>query len=132
MKKLLFYLVFSFIINNFSFAKETKIEVLYFHATIRCHACLTIEEYTENILKTRFNKEIDSNFLIFKSIDFLEEENEHYQQDYQIDTQSLILSKKEDGKEVKWKNLDKIWDYYYDFNKFEKYIIEEINHFINK
>jgi hypothetical protein len=130
MKKMFIHLFLFVILINFSSAKDTKIEILYFHATIRCHACLTIEEYTGNILKTRFQKEMDNGLFKFNSIDFLEEKNEHYQQDYQIDTQSLILSKKEDGKEVKWKNLDKIWDYYYDFNKFEKYITEEINQFI--
>ncbi len=132
MKKMFILLFLFVILIHFSSAKDTKIEILYFHATIRCHACLTIEEYTGNILKTRFQKEMDNGLFKFKSIDFLEEDNEHYQQDYQIDTQSLILSKKEDGKEVKWKNLDKIWDYYYDFNKFEKYITEEINQFIKE
>jgi len=132
MKKMFLNLILFIFLIQFSYSKETKIEILYFHATIRCHACLTIEEYTSNILKTRFQNEMDNGLFKFKSIDFLEEENEHYQQDYHIDTQSLILSKKEDGKEIEWKNLDKIWDYYYDFNKFEKYITEEINQFIKE
>lgn len=57
-------------------------------------------------------------------------ENEHYSQKYNFDTQTLIVSKKIDGKETVWKNLDKIWDYSSNYSKFSKYIKNEINNFL--
>ncbi len=109
---------------------ETQVDVLYFHATTRCHGCLTIEDYIKNTLNTQYMEKLADSSLIFKSIDFQQSENEHFQDDYKFDVQTLILSKKIDGKEVMWKNLDKIWEYSSDYQKFRKYIIDEINAFI--
>lgn len=127
-------LIFIILFSQFSFAKENsaKIEVLYFHATIRCHSCLTIEQYTNSIVNSRFQKELQDSLITMKSIDFFEEGNEHFQDDYQFDSQTLILSKKVNGKETKWKNLTEIWVHYSDFTKFEKYLVEEINKFIKE
>lgn len=132
MKNFLVSIILTILLTQFSFANDnkSKIDVLYFHATIRCHACLTIEEYTRSIVNTRYQKELQDSIITIQSIDFLEEGNEHFQDDYHIETQTLILSKKENGKEIKWKNLTKIWEYYHDFSKFEKYITEEINQFL--
>ncbi len=134
MRKILILVLLTAITSYIAFSEENKpkIDVLYFHATIRCHACLTIEEYTKNILNTRYQKELKDSTITIQSIDFLDEKNEHFQDEYQLETQTLILSKKVNGKEVKWKNLTKIWDYYYDFAKFEKYITEELNKFLNE
>jgi len=73
--------------------------------------CLTIEENIKNSLNSLYSKELGDSSITMKSIDFLEKENEHFQDDYKFDAQTLILSKKVNGKEVKWVNLDKIWDY---------------------
>lgn len=108
---------------------KTRIDVLYFHATLRCQGCLTIEEFVKNTILTKFSKNLEDSTLTMSSIDFQQPENEHFQDDYQFDVQTLIISKKIDGKEIKWKNLDKIWDYSDDFKKFQKYIEDEINKF---
>ncbi|MFA6572404.1 MAG: nitrophenyl compound nitroreductase subunit ArsF family protein, partial [Bacteroidota bacterium] len=112
--------------------KKTQIDVMYFHATSRCQGCLTIEEFTKNSLNASFGKELEDSLLVLSSIDFLQAENEHFQDDYKFETQTLILSKKVNGKEVKWKNLDKIWDYSNDYQKFQKYIEKEVKKFIKK
>ena len=136
MKKTTIYLLFILLILTFSTGFKTKdkvrIDVLYFHATIRCQGCLTIEEYTQGAVFSTFEKQLRDSTITLNSIDFLKPENEHYQDDYKFETQTLILSKKLNGKEVKWKNLDKIWDYSSNFVKFQKYIKEEINKFLNE
>ena len=35
--------------------------------------------------------------------------NKHYIKDYELYTKSVILSHVKDGKEIGWKNLDKVW-----------------------
>jgi hypothetical protein len=51
------------------------------------------------------------------------------QDKYQFDSQTLIVSKKINGTEVKWINLDKMWDYLSKPEKFKKYIVKEIKKF---
>ena len=135
MKKIFFSLLLFLlpIIASEMNAKDTvRIDVLYFHATIRCQGCLTIEEYTKNSVYSTFEKQLKDSTVTLSSLDFLQPENEHYQTDYKFETQTLIISMKKNGKEVKWKNLDKIWDFLSNYQKFQKYIEEEINKFLNE
>jgi hypothetical protein len=114
-------------------AEDTiRYDVMYFHATMRCEGCLIIEDYIKNSVNSHFEQQLKDSTLTLASIDFLQKANEHYQDDYKFDVQTLIVSKKVNGKEVKWKNLDLIWDNSNNFEKFDKYIKDEINSFINK
>ncbi|MDQ1266823.1 MAG: hypothetical protein QG635_1976 [Bacteroidota bacterium] len=135
MKFFKFFLIFTILIIisiSHGLAKEPAkkdtitIDVIYFHATVRCSMCLTIEDFINKSILANFDKELKSGLLSVHSIDFLQEENSHYQDDYNFDTQTLVISKKVNGKETKWKSLDKIWDLAGNYNKFESYIVKEI------
>jgi len=119
-------------IDSYSKEKNVRIDVMYFHTTVRCESCLKIEEHIFNTIKDVFEKEQKDNLITVKSIDFWEEGNEHFEKAYKFDTQTLILSKKVNGKEVKWKNLDKIFDYAGNYLHFQKYLKEEIESFMKK
>jgi hypothetical protein len=105
---------------------SVRIDVLYFHATIRCTGCLAIEELTESTMKDLYAKELKDSSITYSSLDFLAEGNEHFQDDYKFDVQTLIISKKVNGKEVKWKNLERIWDLYSNPGNYAKYLESEI------
>lgn len=113
-------------------SKKVTVDVLYFHATIRCQGCLTIEEYIKNTVDLHFTKEQKNGTLTFFSLDFLKPENQHFQDDYKFDGQTLIIRKIVDGKIVKWKNLDKIWDYSNNYEKFSNYVKKEIIRLLNE
>ena len=132
MKKLTILTVAFIIMSVLSFSKDNNstIEVIYFHATMRCNGCMTIENYTQKSLNSNFGNEIKNGKILLKSIDFQQTENEHFAEKYKFDSQELILSKKVDGKEVKWKKLDKIWDYSDNYNKYQQYIKKEIKKFL--
>jgi len=114
--------------TNLSQNKEHT-DIIYFHATVRCEGCLRIEDFIQKSVHYAFEKELFDSSITLKSLDFLQPENEHFQNDYKFNVQSLILSKKINGKEVAWKNLDSIWDLDGDFGKFESYIEREIRNF---
>ncbi len=114
-------------------AKDSiRVEVIYFHATQRCPGCIAIEELTESCMDGLFSKELKDSTTIYRSIDFLEPANEHFQDEYKFDFQTLILSKKVNGKEVKWKNLDKIWDLYANPEKYARYLESEVRKMLKK
>ncbi len=132
MNKLSIYLLVLLFSISALISKEQKVEidVIYFHATTRCQGCLKIEDFTFSSVNKNYEKELKNGLIKIQSIDFLEPENEKYQTKYGFDTQALILIKKVDGKEVEWKNLDKIWDYSDNFKKYEKYVKKEISKFL--
>lgn len=116
--------------SSISYSQEqVKFDIYYFHATMRCESCIQIEELTKSAVQEHFASELTSGLISLTSIDFLQPENQNMQDKYQFDSQTLIVSKKINGTEVKWINLDKMWDYLSKPEKFKKYIVKEIKKF---
>jgi len=111
---------------------SVKIVVYYFMTTTRCPSCYKIETYTHSTVMDKFSGELADGRMEWKMVNTDEKENAHYINDYQIFTKSVILSKVVDGKEVSWKNLDKVWQLLSDQQKFQKYIESEIREFIKE
>jgi len=127
---LVFLLFFSFSI--FGDEKPKKIIAYYFHTTHRCATCLKIENSSKAAIEKYFKKEMEEGKISFVSINIEEENNRHYIQDYKLYTKSLILSIVQGEKEVKWKNLDKVWLKIRNEEEFNNYIKEEVESFLNE
>ena len=120
-------------ISFFAFAGQnnpSKVTAYYFHGSFRCPTCTTMERYSREAIETNFKNELVAGKLEFKAINVEDRGNEHYVNDYQLYTKSLILSLVKDGKEIKSKNLDKIWQYARNKQKFIDYVTDEINSFL--
>jgi len=110
---------------------ENKVVAYYFHGTARCFSCHRIEEFTEGALKDNFENEIKRGRLYYEVVNIEEKGSQHFVQDYQLYTKSVVLSLVKDGKEVKFKNLDKVWQLLRNKDKFYKYIKEETTNFLD-
>lgn len=102
--------------------KGAHVVAYYFHGTARCSTCHKLEQYSKEAIETNFIDALASGKLEFKVINVENKGNEHYASDYQLYTKSLILSLVKDGKQVKWKNLDKIWEYVGNKQRFMDYV----------
>lgn len=111
-------------VSSFAAVEQHSIEVIayYFHGNFRCSTCLKLERYSAEAIETNFKDALASGKLEFKTVNVEEKGNEHYGEDYQLYTKSLILSLVKDGKEIKWKNMDKIWEYVGNKQKFMNYV----------
>jgi len=114
------------------FVSEPYLNVYYFRSNFRCSNCYKIEEYTKEAMRRYFQDKLESGEIVYKTINIDEEENVHFVDDYKLYTKSVVLSKLKDGKEVEYKNLQKIWKYLNDEEKFHSYIKEEIYSFFNE
>ena len=90
---------------------QSKVIAYYFHGSFRCITCNNMEKYSKEAIEGNFKDELASGELEFKAVNVEEKGNEHFVNDYQLYTKSLFLSIVKDGKEVKSKNLDKIWEF---------------------
>jgi hypothetical protein len=99
-----------------------KVIAYYFHGTMRCPTCHKLEQYSKEAIETNFKEAIASGKLEFKVVNVEDKGNEHYGSDYQLYTKSLILSLVKDGKQTKWINLDKIWEYVGNKQRFVEYV----------
>ena len=103
-------------------AKGAHVVAYYFHGTFRCPTCHKLEQYSKEAIEANFKDELSSGKLVFRVINIDEKENQHFVNDYQLYTKSLVISLVKDGKEIKSKNLTKIWDYVGDKQKFIDYV----------
>jgi hypothetical protein len=99
-----------------------KVIAYYFHGTARCPTCHKLEQYSKEAIDANFKDVLALGKLEFRVVNIDDKGNEHYANDYQLYTKSLILSLVKDGKEVKWKNMDKIWEYVGNKQKFMDYV----------
>lgn len=108
-------------------ANSAKVIAYYFHGSVRCYTCNMMEKYSKEAIGTNFKDDLASGKLEFKAVNVENRGNEHFVDDYKLYTKSLILSLVKDGKEVKSKNLDKIWQLTRNKQKFIEYVTAEVN-----
>ncbi len=111
--------------------ENSQIVVYYFHSNQRCMTCRKLESFSEEAIISAYENKLKDSSVVWRVVNFEEENNEHYAKDYKLYTQSLILSKIQDGKEIKWKNLDKIWKLVGDKKEYISYVQNEIKLFMN-
>lgn len=104
--------------------------VYYFHRNVRCPSCLTIEEWTKRAVNDGFPVELESGRVVMKTANLDEPGNAHFNEDYRLNTQSVVLSDTRDGRETRWKNLEEVWELLDDEAKFLDYSRAEIREFL--
>ena len=104
----------------------------YFHGNYRCASCTKIEKYSRDAISNYFAKEIKAGFLSFKAVNTDLSENKHFLEDYQLYTKSLVLVSVKEGKILKWKNLDKIWQRLNNKTAFYNYVQTETRKFLEE
>lgn len=113
-------------------SSNSTVTAYYFHGNFRCPTCRKLEEYSKEAIAANFKSPMDSGKLVFKKVNTEEKGNEHYVTDYQLYTKSLVLSLVKDGKEVRSKNLDKIWEYVGNKQQFQDYVRDEVAAFLQE
>jgi len=109
-----------------------KFIAFYFHGNFRCAKCKKIEQYSREAIEKYFTEQLKTRALIFNVINIDLSENKHFIEDYKIYTRSLIIAEFKDGKQVKWKNLTKVWDYLNNKDKFYEYVRLEIKKYLEQ
>lgn len=95
--------------------------VYYFHGAQRCFTCNKIEALTRSAIESKYAAELASGSLVFKSVNVDEPANEHFIQDFQLSTRSVVMQK--DGK---YERFDAVWTLVGQPEKFMAYIQDGI------
>jgi hypothetical protein len=110
---------------------ESKFMAYYFHGNRRCSTCKKLEAYSSEAIEQAFAEKLKNGTLEWRAVNYDEKGNEHFIKDYQLYTKALILSHENGGKELEWKNLDKIWELVGNKDKFISYVQNETRAFLN-
>ena len=109
---------------------KSFIAAYYFHGNFRCPTCRKMEQYSREGIEQHFAAQLKSGKLVFQPINIDEPENQHFVQDYQLVTRSLVLVKYENGKQTAWKNLPAIWQNVGDQTAFFQYVKKEVDAYL--
>ena len=109
-------------------ARRTNEQVIayYFHGTVRCETCLKIERQAREAIERRFAAEVTEKRLVFKPVNYDKPENAHFLKDYQLPCPSLVVVRRKDAKDAKWKLLDKTWEHAENPVKLDEYVGDEV------
>lgn len=110
--------------------REPVLNVYYFHRTIRCPSCLKMEALAKQVVETAFAGELAAGRMAWRAVDLDTPADKHFEEDYDLQAQSVVLSETDGGKELRWKNLDKAWDLLDDDAQFLRYIEDETRAFM--
>jgi hypothetical protein len=119
-------------INTPNISQKEQVVVYYFHGNFRCVTCKKLEQYSQDAVAQNFGSEVSSGRVVFKEVNVDEKANQHFVKKYGLYTKSLVLSLVKDGKEVKNKNLSKIWELVGNKDKYFKYVKDEIDAFVKE
>ena len=111
-------------------AADSKIVAYYFHGTQRCNTCRTIEAYTHEAVQTGFGDALKAGKIEWRAVNVEEPANRHFIKDYQLYTRSVVLASYQGDKQLRWKNLDKVWELVGDKGEFTGYVQGEVKTFI--
>ena len=109
-----------------------KLVAFYFHGNFRCTNCKKIEQYSGEAIEKYFAEQLRTEKLVFNIINTDLPKNKHFIENYQLYTKSLIIAEFKDRKQVRWKNLDKVWNYLNDRDKFYEYVRSEIQKYLEQ
>lgn len=104
--------------------------VFYFHGNARCTTCKTIEAYADEAVHAAFGEDLDDGTLQWRVVNIDEPANRHFIQDFQLVTRSVVLAEYRDGRVVRSKNLDQVWQLVRDKQRFVDYVQSETKAFL--
>jgi hypothetical protein len=102
----------------------------YFHRTLRCKTCLSIEGQAKEVIETGFSGELANGLLAWRAVNIETPGDEHFQQDFEIDRQTLMFVEMRDGKAVRTTKLERVWDLVEDPVAFQEYVWTEMQTFL--
>ncbi|MBU0570595.1 MAG: hypothetical protein KJ995_02755 [Candidatus Omnitrophica bacterium] len=119
-------------VSSRNVADGNYVIVRYLHGSFRCASCRKIEQYTQEALDNNFSEEFQKGKLVYKVVNVENKENAHFIEDYGLYTKSVVVALVEGGKEIKHKNLEKVWEYLGDKQKFCDYIVLETKELLSE
>lgn len=72
---------------------NARLQVLFFHSTIRCPTCNAIEDNTKKMLEENFKTELDNGIISFASFNIDKAEYKAIVEKYQVSYTNLLLVK---------------------------------------
>ena len=107
-----------------------KVIAYYFHGNFRCVSCVKIETLSRKAVTEGFAEEIETGRLEFREVNVDQPQNRHFIEEYQLSSKSLVIVEVRDGRQVRWRNLEKVWTLLDSEQEFVSYVRDGVSGFL--
>lgn len=111
---------------------QDALVVWFIHTDVRCWNCNTIETFTHKTLTERFADELASGIVRWQVANMDAPGSEHYGDDFDLLTSSVVLVEMEGGERKSWKNLSRVWDLVNEEEEFKDYVEKAMRGFLQE
>jgi hypothetical protein len=100
--------------------------VINFHGATRCASCQEIGKEAHAVVANDFASDLQSGRMTWQVINFDEPANRHFVQDYGLVSSTVVVVRREGGRDAVWRRLDAVWDHVFDAPAMNNYLRREI------
>ena len=104
------------------------VDAIYFHNTLRCNTCRTIEDTAKAVLEAEFSEELATGQMRWSAINM--EIQQHYVEEFDLVKPTLILVRNVADQRTDWVALDETWSLIRSRLGFADYIENETRIFL--
>jgi hypothetical protein len=109
-----------------------QVVAYYFHGKLRCKTCVGMEGMATEVLKTDFPAQLKDRTIDWRVVNYDDSANEHFIKDYQLVGPAIVLVELAGGKQVRYRNLDKIWQLAHEEDEFKQYVRTQVAAFLKQ
>lgn len=107
-----------------------RVVATYFHRTLRCQTCLHIESLARYDVTEVMANDMASGQLAWRLLNFEEEENAHFAEEFALEGPSLVITLEDGGEVLEWVRLDRVWELYDDVEAFDEYVLGAVEEYL--
>lgn len=106
------------------------IKLMYFHRRFRCPACEVIQNGIDEALRDHFAEQVKNGAVTWRVINLDDKGNEHYPETYDFFYNTLIVAEERNGKDIRYKNLQKVYEFESDIPALKEYVRKEVEEYL--
>ena len=108
------------------------VTVINFHGKNRCRTCIHIGKLAQKTIDEEFSAEKKLGKIHWEIVNYDEPAHAHFTKDYSLVSPTVLITLWKEGKEVKWKNLEAVWDHVGDKTAFRAYIAQNVRELLEQ
>jgi hypothetical protein len=109
---------------------SSRIIAYYFHRTVRCATCLSIEKQSKEAIELAYGGELSTGRMEWQSVNLEEPGYEHFEKDFALERQALTLVELQGAEVQRHKKLERVWVLVEDPYGFQEYVVNEVAIFL--
>ena len=109
----------------------STIMVYYFHRTVRCFTCLSIEANVAQVIRDNFHQQIADGRLMWKPFNLDDPGGDEFEKEFDIAGNTLVVAEVVNDSHVRYKRLEEVWQLLGDPEGFSEYVTNEIKEFMH-